>query len=208
MNSRPLDKALGHPVTRETLALLNRYSQLLRAENEVQNLVAAGTLDTLWERHILDSAQLVRFQPDPAASWLDIGSGGGLPGLVIALLTGGPVTLCEPRRLRARFLERAAAELGLAGRVTVEQRKVEALSGRYDTITARAFAPLERIWSVARRLAGRDTRWILPRGRGGQSELEAALGSWQGAWRIEHSLTDSASTIIVASGVKPKRSAH
>ena len=72
-----------------------------------QNLVSASTLDQLWERHILDSAQLVRFEPRPGASWVDIGSGAGLPGIVIACLVDGPGTLVEPRRLRAEFLHKA-----------------------------------------------------------------------------------------------------
>ena len=68
-------------------------------------------MDALWERHVLDSAQLVRFEPEPGASWIDIGSGAGLPGIVIACLVDGPVTLVEPRRLRANFLEQGGSEL-------------------------------------------------------------------------------------------------
>ena len=87
----------GRTVSRETLVLLERYADLLREEAAKQNLVSAASLDALWERHIFDSAQLVKFAPDMASSWVDIGSGAGVPGIVIATLVEGPVTLVEPR---------------------------------------------------------------------------------------------------------------
>ncbi|HET8690912.1 MAG TPA: RsmG family class I SAM-dependent methyltransferase, partial [Steroidobacteraceae bacterium] len=93
-------EALAHAaqrdVSRETFEKLERYVALLREENEHQNLVSRTTLDQVWERHILDSAQLVRYESRPGASWIDIGSGAGLPGIVIACLVEGPVTLAEP----------------------------------------------------------------------------------------------------------------
>jgi 16S rRNA (guanine527-N7)-methyltransferase len=99
--SGELADGLGRDVSRETLDRLERYADLLRSESAKQNLVSASTLDRLWDRHILDSAQLVKFAPRPDLSWVDIGSGAGLPGIVIAALVTGPVTLVEPRRLRA-----------------------------------------------------------------------------------------------------------
>ena len=103
-----LSAVAGRNVSRETFERLEAYASLLKAESARQNLVSAATLDHLWERHILDSAQLVRFEPHSGASWVDIGSGAGLPGIVVACLIEGPVTLIEPRRLRADFLHRAA----------------------------------------------------------------------------------------------------
>ena len=93
-------------VSRETFEKLECYVALLREENARQNLVSAATLEHVWDRHILDSAQLVRYEPQLGASWIDIGSGAGLPGIVIACLVEGPVTLVEPRRLRAEFLHK------------------------------------------------------------------------------------------------------
>ncbi|HET9427562.1 MAG TPA: RsmG family class I SAM-dependent methyltransferase, partial [Allosphingosinicella sp.] len=90
-------------VPRETMARLDRYGDLLKAANETQNLVAAPSLAYLWQRHFLDSAQLLRFAPSPDSTWIDLGSGAGFPGLVVALLHRGPVTLVEERRLRAEF---------------------------------------------------------------------------------------------------------
>ena len=89
---------------------------MLIDENQRQNLVAKSTLDDLWRRHIDDAAQLVAYDV-PSATWLDIGSGAGLPGIVIAILTGNPMTLVEPRRLRAEFLQRVVEELGLKASV-------------------------------------------------------------------------------------------
>jgi 16S rRNA (guanine527-N7)-methyltransferase len=106
----------GHDVSRETLGRLEGFAALLKDESKRQNLVSATTLSTLWERHILDSAQLVRFA-EPGASWADIGSGAGLPGIVLACLVEGPVTLIEPRRLRAEFLHRVVESLHLNARV-------------------------------------------------------------------------------------------
>ena len=95
-----LSAVVGRDVSRETFEKIGAYAALLRDESGRQNLVSASTLEHLWERHLLDSAQLVRFEPHAGASWVDIGSGAGLPGIVIACLVEGPVTLIEPRRLR------------------------------------------------------------------------------------------------------------
>ena len=104
-------------VSRETFEKIEAHAAMLREENQRQNLVSASTLDQLWERHILDSAQLVRFEPHAGASWVDIGSGAGLPGIVLACLVEGPVTLIEPRRLRAEFLHKVCESLGLKATV-------------------------------------------------------------------------------------------
>src|SRR5690348_6795510 len=99
-----LERAAGRPVSRETFERLCAYVERLKSEAIRQNLVSGTTLEHIWERHILDSAQLVRFEPRAGASWLDVGSGAGLPGIVIACLAEGPVTMVEPRRLRSEFL--------------------------------------------------------------------------------------------------------
>ena len=198
-----LAKAAGRPVPRETLDRLNTYEELLRAESRRQNLVSAGTLDEIWERHVVDSAQLVRFEPVGGASWIDIGSGAGLPGLVVACLIDGPITLVEPRRLRADFLRDAVARLGLNAKVI--QAKAERISGKFDVITGRAVAALPRFLSLCDHLSTRNTVWVLPKGRNAQSELVEAQRSWQGVFHVEPSVTDEDSRIIVATGVRAKR---
>jgi len=200
-----LERAAARPVSRETFGLLERYIDLLKAANRTQNLIAASTLDRIWERHILDSVQLVRFEPRAGASWVDIGSGAGLPGIVIAALTEGRVTLVEPRRLRAMFLEEIVAALGLARRITVQPAKIENIRGQFDVITARAVAPLGRLLGLAHHLAHSGTVWALPKGKNANSELAEAQRSWHCDVRSEASCTDPAAMILVLSAVRAKR---
>lgn len=176
---------------------LAHFAQLLTNANEQQNLVAPATLPVLWSRHIADSAQLALLDNNTGV-WLDIGSGGGLPGLVLALVLDRPFLLCEPRRLRASFLSEAAAALGLAPRVTVAQRKVEALATPAATISARAVASIEALFTAARACATPDTTWILPRGKSGRSELELVQRAVRGEFHVKQSLTDPEAVIVVA----------
>ena len=199
-----LERAAGRPVSRETFALLETYVERLKTANNSQNLVSASTLDDIWQRHILDSAQLVRFEPRPGASWVDIGSGAGLPGIVIAALVTGPVTLVEPRRLRATFLEETVAASGLSDRVTTHPSKIENVRGRFDVITARAVAPLARLLGMGLHLAHSETIWALPKGKSAKSELAEAQRSWQCEARSEISCTDPHAAILVLSKVKAK----
>ena len=189
-------------VPRETMARLAAFVALLREENERQNLVSSASLDHVWARHIADSAQLLRFAPSDA-SWLDLGTGAGFPGLVAALLHRGPVTLVEERRLRADFLRRAAATLGI--RPEIVGAKAERITPRpFGVISARAFAPLERLLGLATAFSTTNTIWLLPKGRKAQAELEALDSSWQGDFRLEPSLTDPDAQIIVAERVRRK----
>lgn len=199
-----LSEVCGRPVSRETFALLKRFVALLTAANAGQNLIALSTLDDVWERHIADSAQLVRFEPKAGASWIDIGSGAGLPGVVIALLTASPVTLVEPRRLRVDFLNHLSDELGLTSRVRVVHGKADKATGKHDVITARAVASADRLLAMTLHLSHRGTVWLLPKGKSGNSDLAEAQRTWQGVFRSEVSLTDPQAVILVASGVYAK----
>jgi 16S rRNA (guanine527-N7)-methyltransferase len=190
-------------VSRETFGKLQAYASILRAEAKRQNLVSKATLDDLWDRHIIDSAQLVRFEPYSGASWADIGSGAGLPGIVVACLVSGPVTLIEPRRLRAEFLHKACESLGL--NVEVIATKAERAQGEYDVITARAVANLAQLLEISAHLSTRKTVWALPKGRSAERELAEAQRTWQGAFHVEQSVTDAESFIVVATGVRAKR---
>jgi 16S rRNA (guanine527-N7)-methyltransferase len=199
-----LSAAAGRPVSRETFEKLSAYQAMLREENARQNLVSAATLDQFWDRHILDSAQLVRFQPVASASWIDLGSGAGLPGIVLACLVDGPCTLVEPRRLRADFLHRVVESLRLGA--TVACAKAEKVGGSYDTITARAVAPLSRLLEISHHLSTGKTQWVLPKGRGALTELADARRTWQGVFHVERSVTDPDSFIVVGTGVRAKTS--
>ena len=192
-------------VPRETMESLDAFADLLRAENERQNLVSRGTLHQIWQRHLLDSAQLIRFAPSQGASWLDLGTGAGFPGLVVAAIHDGPVTMIESRKLRVDFLRRAAEVLGIANRATILLDRVERVPTQsFDVVSARAFAPMRELLELAHRFSTEKTRWILPKGRSARSELEAAESSWQGSFRLEPSLTDAESGIIIADGVTPR----
>jgi 16S rRNA (guanine527-N7)-methyltransferase len=197
-----LSAIAGRNVSRETFERLQAYVALLRAEAPQQNLVSVATMDSLWERHIFDSAQLVRFEPRPGATWIDIGSGAGLPGIVIACLVAGPVTLVEPRRLRADFLHKVAESLSLRARVICS--KAERVDGTYEVITGRAVSRLPQFLKISAHLSTRKTVWALPKGRGAADELAEARRAWQGDFRLEASATDPDSFVVVGAGVRAK----
>lgn len=194
----------GRPVSRETFERLEAYVVLLRQAAARQNLVSASTLDDLWQRHVLDSAQVVRFQPKNGASWVDIGSGAGLPGIVVACLVEGPVCLVEPRRLRADFLRQVVEALALSDRVEVRQEKVERTTGKFDVISARAVARLSELLKISQHLSTGKTVWALPKGRGALQELAETKETWQGVFHVERSATDDEAYIVVGTGVRVK----
>lgn len=187
-------------VSRETRARLALYKELVTDENARQNLVSATSIDHFDHRHIQDGLQLASL--GRPGTWCDVGSGAGLPGIVIALMTQSPMTLIEPRKLRADFLRRAVAALDIDARV--EECKAERVAAHFDNITARAVAPLPTLFTITANLAQRGTRWILPKGRNAKKELEAAQQSWQGAFTLVPSQTSDEATIIVAEGVRRK----
>lgn len=180
---------------------LERFATLLVAENERQNLIAASTVPALWVRHIADSAQLLTFDTrDGDGLWIDLGSGPGLPGLVIAILSARPMLLVESRKRRCDFLRAAVADLNL-GHVEVAEARIEAVETRSAaTISARAFAPLDRLIALSRRFSTKSTRWILPKGRNAVKELALLPQAWQHLFHVEHSRTDSESGILVGQG--------
>ena len=195
-----LATAAQRNVSRETFETLERFAELLLEENGRQNLIAPNSVELLWTRHILDGAQLLGLT-QRGGSWLDVGSGPGLPGMVIAILGGVPMTLNEPRQLRADFLRRTIAALGLTG-VHVAQSKAERMDGSFDVITARAVARLDKLFGMACHLAHSETKWVLPKGESAQSELDEAQATWQGRFRLVPSCTHDASSIVIAEHVQ------
>ncbi|PSJ41570.1 16S rRNA (guanine(527)-N(7))-methyltransferase RsmG [Allosphingosinicella deserti] len=192
-------------VPRETLARLDSFVRYLTEENDRQNLVSRPSLESVWARHIYDSAQLLRFVPEQANTWLDLGTGAGFPGLIAAAMHPANFTLVEARRLRVEFLIRSAEILGVAERTDILLSKIEAVPlGAFAVISARAFAPLDKLLGLAEKFSTTDTVWVLPKGRNAKSELDAIRSSWQGDFRLEPSLTDSDAQIIVAREVRRK----
>ncbi len=188
---------------RGRLRRLEQFVELLLAGNREQNLISRASESEIWVRHILDSAQLAPLAKD-AGSWLDVGSGPGLPGIVLACLSDRPILMVEPRRRRVEFLQRAFRALGL-GHARLRQSEIQRISGeRFDAVTARAYAPLARIFESTVQLTVPSTIWLLPKGRSAERELAQTLQAWQGAFHVEQSLTDANARIIVARDVRPR----
>lgn len=190
-------------VSRETLDRLKTFAELVRTEGETQNLISRSTFNQIWSRHIVDSAQLIRFVPASAGIWLDLGTGAGFPGLVVALLHPANVICVESRPLRVAFLQRATMTLGLSDKAAIIGNRIERVPDlQANVISARAFAPLERLLALAERFGSSATHWVLPKGRNARTELEAAYASWQGEFELAPSLTDPDAQIIVAKDVR------
>ena len=183
----------------EQISRIGQLLDLVAIENCSQNLVAPSTLAAMWNRHAADSAQLLAFAPPHAKTWLDIGTGGGFPGLVIAILFAGDVTLIEPRRRRADFLMRCIEQLGLAKHTDIIASPIESLARPVDVITARAVASTEKLLQLAQRCSTSGTRWILPRGKidDGQYDWLVERGM---VFHVEQSLTNPASSILLIDG--------
>ena len=197
-------------VSRETWERLELYVAMLLDEMEHQNLIAESTRDHVWARHIVDSAQLLKLAPAPvegADRWADLGAGAGLPGMVVAILSGYRMTMIEMRRKRVEFLQRVIAGLAL-DRATVFGGKVEKAAAAMQTpvsvISARAYAPMDRLIASALPLAGKRTVWILPKGQNYQNELDIARTLWHSDARVEPSLTAPESAILVLQNVRKK----
>lgn len=190
-------------VSRETLAKLDLYAELLTDWQQRMNLVGPSTLPHIWDRHFRDSAQLLPIA-GTGRRWLDIGAGGGFPGLVIAMLDPeARLVMVESITKKCRFLTQVATETGVDGHVTVANCRVEALKAdRFDIITARAAAALDILFDWGLRFAGPDTRWLLPKGARVQEELASAAKRFHFEHELIPSRTDSAARIVVASRVK------
>ena len=187
-------------VASERLQLLEK---LLRHENQRQNLVAATSLDAIWLRHMADSAQLLLHVPRETASpWLDLGSGAGFPGLVIAALRPeSRVVMVESRSRRAEWLESARASLDLDHAEVFGGELKKLPTEKFRVISARAFAPLPKLLALSARFSTSDTRWLLPKGRSAAQEL-SVLSGWQHMFHVEQSLSDADAGVIVGTLIR------
>jgi 16S rRNA (guanine527-N7)-methyltransferase len=169
-------------VSRETLDRLSAYADLIRRWNKAENLIAPGDLPDLWRRHFADCAQLPALLPG-ARSWIDVGSGAGLPGVVIALV-GPPrttVALVESNRRRAAFLRQAIRATGASA--SVHEGRAEAVLANWsapaDCVTARAVAPLDRLLATVETVLTRGVPGLFPKGRDADREIDEATHSWR-----------------------------
>lgn len=183
---------------------LAAFVALLIAESQHQNLVSKSSIGEIWARHIVDSAQLLTFADATASDglWIDIGTGAGLPGIVIAILRDAPIMMVEPRRKRVDFLDRCIEELQLT-HATTSLAKVETIEPSATAfISARAVAALPALFANAHHLSDKDTVWLLPKGQSAQSEVDEARKAWQGSFHVEQSITNPDSKIVVAQRVR------
>lgn len=178
----------------------------LKEENTRQNLVSRTSLDCIWQRHVCDSAQLLHHVPrETVSNWLDLGTGAGFPGLVVAILCPTvDVTMVESRGRRVEWLIQTAEELGLtnASIFGLQLQRVE--SKIFNVISARAFAPLDTLLNLAARFSTQSTSWVLPKGRSAAQELSALQG-WRHTFHVEQSLTDPDAGIVVGALAGPER---
>lgn len=186
------------------MARLDTFAAMVLEENTHQNLIAKATEPHLWQRHIADSAQLLEnvsretLGGGAIGPWLDLGSGPGFPGLVIAALCPNmPVVLVESRARRVEFLERVIAALDLK-KCKVEGQLLERVTPfQARAISARAFAPLPKLLELSAPFSTRATVYVLPKGRSAAQELETLKPAIRAMFHVKHSLTDPEAGIIV-----------
>ena len=189
-------------VSRETWERLDRFLALLLERQQVMNLVAASTIPTLWTRHVADSLQLLAIARG-ALKWVDLGSGAGFPGLVIACALaetpGAAIHLVDSTKKKAAFLAETAAALGLP--VTVHPDRIEdfAAANRisFDVVTARAVAPLAKLIGYAIPLLKKGTVALFPKGQDVEAELTEASKYWSIESELIQSKTDPRGRIVV-----------
>jgi 16S rRNA (guanine527-N7)-methyltransferase len=194
------------PVSRETAERLDRYIALLRLWQAKTNLVAPSTLGELWTRHVADSLQLLSIAPD-AKVWIDLGSGGGFPGVVLACALvereGGHVHLVERNAKKAAFLREAIRVTGAPGTVHLADIGdfVERFDGAADCVTARALAPLKVLIGHVAPLVARGARALLLKGQDVEAELTEATKYWKIKPDLIPSLTQKNSWIVTFNDV-------
>ncbi len=199
-------------VPHETILALSRYADLLAHWQRSINLVAPSTLPNVWSRHFADSAQLGSLAPD-ARLWLDLGSGAGFPGLVVALLQAQVpdfrMHMVESNRKKCAFLAEVARALQTPVDIhamRIEDLPEKAQSLRPDVVSARALAPLPRLLELAEPFVGEGTRGLFLKGRETEAEIEAAQAGWDFAFRLHPSLTDEHARIVELTGLRRRRS--
>lgn len=191
-------------VSRETVDKLVVYEALLRQWQKTINLVAPSTLDHVWSRHFADSAQLFALAPPDAKCWLDLGSGAGFPGLVLAIMLadrdGAKVTLVESDTRKAAFLAEVARRTGAS--VDIRPERIEKIAtqtklGPVDVITARALAPLPRLLELAAPAFSPQTMGLFLKGREAEAEVDAARERWAFECTLQPSLSDAGGRIVI-----------
>ncbi|MBV9523272.1 MAG: 16S rRNA (guanine(527)-N(7))-methyltransferase RsmG [Alphaproteobacteria bacterium] len=182
-------------VSRETLERLRLYADLLKNWNRRINLVGAATIGDLWRRHLLDSAQLFALLPSGTRVLVDLGSGAGLPGLVLAILGIPEIHLVESDARKCAFLREAARIVGCA--VTLHPRRIAQIPGFVaDAVTARGLAPVAQLLDHAEKFCGEHSILLFLKGRSVQEELTEARKGWMMRATLLPSVSDPSGTVL------------
>ncbi|MEI9405165.1 16S rRNA (guanine(527)-N(7))-methyltransferase RsmG [Mesorhizobium argentiipisi] len=203
-----LQKAAG-PVSRETFERLQAFEQLFLKWNRSINLAAPSTLDDVWRRHILDSAQLARIAP-AATRWVDLGSGGGFPGLVLGFLLaerpGALIDLVESNRKKASFLQSVIGQFDLPARVLAKRIDDSyALVSAPEIVTARALAALPDLLNLAAPWLTKGARALFHKGRDYRAEVEESTHRWAFDLVEHSSMTDPLGVILEITDLRPAK---
>lgn len=197
MNDFPLPDWLN--VSRETHDALIAYCHQIQKWNKTINLVSKSSVEQIWQRHLLDSAQIYRFGA-PSGLWLDIGSGGGLPGIVMSIL-GADVVLVESDQRKSTFLRETARVLGLNLRVITD--RVESISPMgAKTVSARALAPLTTLLDYAKYHLDDSGVAVFSKGKAAAEEIAEAHKTWRFDCEINESLTDPLASVLVIKNIQ------
>ena len=196
----------GLNVSRETFLRLKEYEKLLFKWNAKINLVSKSTLDNFWNRHVLDSAQFLSSVGEKAGKWVDLGSGGGLPGLVVAILSDeielvNKLFLVEADVRKAVFLKTVCRELGL--KVEVYNNRIQELPlMSANVVSARALAPLTTLCLYAKNHLEKDGVAVFAKGENWKSELVEAQKKWIFSYEAVKSTLHEGSVVLVLRGIK------
>jgi 16S rRNA (guanine527-N7)-methyltransferase len=198
-----LDNFILQNVSRETFSLLQRYSDQLQKWNQHINLIAFSTEQDIWRRHIEDSAQLYPYVAE-AKIIADVGSGAGLPGMVLAILGCKNVHLIESDKRKSIFLKECVREFSLAKHVIVHDQRVESIpSLQCDVIVSRACASLEQLLAYAKPHMADSARCIFLKGKRALEEITIA-SKWRFDYSLHPSMIDSEGVILEVTNVEKK----
>ena len=177
------------------LTKLSEYKKILLKENETMNLIGKSTIIDLDERHFLDCIQIVKYLPQHEKSVMDIGTGAGLPGIILAIIGFKNLHLVEKSPKKSSFLENCKLRLGL--NYVVHNKSISEISNlNIDYVTARAFASIEKIISMTKKIINKQTKFILLKGKTYLTELET-INPQKYFWETHPSITSSESKIII-----------
>ncbi|WP_341367746.1 16S rRNA (guanine(527)-N(7))-methyltransferase RsmG [Yoonia sp. BS5-3] len=195
------NEVAGEDVSRETFDDLIKFSDLVRKWTTKINLIAPSTIDDIWSRHVVDSSQLFRYAPNQFNHWVDIGSGGGFPGIVMAIYAkeqqpAAKFTLIESDQRKATFLRTASRELSL--NVSVVAARIEDVPyGAADIVSARALATLSTLLPLANQHLAPDGTCLFHKGKRVDEEIEEARKNWLFDLEEHPSFTDPAARLLV-----------